>query len=144
MARPWRGWPDFEDLVQVAAIALHDRWGDDPGLRWSVARRRVVDEARRLYGVQGGVRDAMRRAEMHLEFEFQEGVTVAEMVGVDDDYTAVDVDDVLGRLRDPRFRVIGLMVLQGWRKQEIAEVLGVHPARVSQMLTEIRGRVTWE
>lgn len=127
----------YDDLVQIALIALWQNIDKDTSLRNSIAKRRVIDEFRRLTHYRSNREVKLTMIPLTVESDDGDTFTHDDAVVVDFDQ-ALELEELLSKFEKLQHRQIALGLLQDKTKAEIAGEMGIHPSRVSQNLTEIR------
>lgn len=129
----WRSHPLHPDLLQEMRLYVwQNREKDDRLIQW-MGKHRAIDFLRQTDGRKGKP-DYLRRERHALpgeDFIFDHaGATVDQR------------DTIMELGLTGRHELIARMIEVGYQKQEIAEAMGLHPSRVSQILGEMRYEVT--
>jgi RNA polymerase sigma factor (sigma-70 family) len=154
-ARQFAGTPkhllDHDDLVQVGMLAVvkaADRWDPDlapwRSFAYRAAFHAMQDACREVAFEKRADQRLGRRARMlslDAPMPHTDQLALEELLGVEDDphdpfaheAMTVMLDEMPTRMRD-----VAMWLRVGLNQRQIAEVIGVHPTRVSQLCTRIR------
>ena len=94
---------------------------------------------RRWQGKVGSRAYDMRNDTVHLEYELDDGTTIGDLIGGDDDFSLRElVDHIKDVWEHPQQRIVAAGLLLGMKKEDIAAEMGLTPGRVSQILKGMR------
>jgi DNA-directed RNA polymerase specialized sigma24 family protein len=132
-----------EDLVQAAIIGLWKLGPEkihNPRLRYMTAKRRAIDEFRKLCG------DKRNKTEHPTitSIDYDERQECYSYIGVSDDYPSEceSVETLISDMtNDHREVAIFTVIANGGTKREAAKAIGRDPSRVSQILSMYRNRI---
>lgn len=135
----WSSHRDYEDLKQIGRIAYwRESCSDDPdALAVVKVRRRVIDGWRSMNGCH---RD--KHGYLHGSLESDE-----ELLAVLDSSSENQYLSCAFELKDMfkgKKKTIANMVIEGFNNQTIANHLGLHPSRISQILAEMKKQLILE
>lgn len=128
------GPPDRSDREEAANWAAYQAWASNVAdhevekLAVTITRRRMIDVVRGVHG----------RGSTVTFTEFHDYLT--QRPG--DNNTDLELESVIDSLAggDRRTTRILWMLVDGHTKQAVAETIGVHPSRISQILRRVRSR----
>ena len=135
-----------DDLRSCAAETLHENWYSHPARRRLIAKQRIIDRWRNIVGRKETSFHRRLDNAVRLDQPLPDGDgTIRDLIDEGDHDTYPCLTDreltlfeLVALFDKPQHRLIARGLAFGRLKQDIAADLGVHPARVSQLIAEMR------